>query len=200
MTTIEWNPLLTPNFYSNTYGSHAFYLDTRYYEVNDKGSHTLVSSDQATTSKNYVSYSHGVFLRNAHGQEILLGTEKLTWRTIGGSIDLTLYSGPTQREVTKDYQLSTIGLPAMQQYFTFGYHQCRWGYTNWSEVEDVVANFQKFEIPLENIWYVDTNQISIPPSTVLADPLPGTTLTTCMATVTLTMTRTAILMKRELCS
>lgn len=113
-------------------------------------------SDMADASKNYVSYSHGVFLRNAHGQEILLGTEKLTWRTLGGSIDLTLYAGPTQTEVTKDYQLSTIGLPAMQQYFTFGYHQCRWGYANWSQVEEVVANFQKFEIPLENIWYVNT--------------------------------------------
>lgn len=152
---IEQSPVLTANHYRNTYGSHAFYLDTRYYEVNGKGSHTLVSSDLASTSKNYVSYSHGVFLRNAHGQEILLGTEKLTWRTIGGSIDLTLYAGPTQTEVTKDYQLSTVGLPAMQQYFTFGYHQCRWGYQNWSEVEDVVANFQKFEIPLENIWYVE---------------------------------------------
>ncbi|KAI2787723.1 Alpha-glucosidase [Penicillium oxalicum] len=136
----------------NTYGSHAFYLDTRYYEVNGHGHHTLISSDQAKAHKNYASYSHGVFLRNAHGQEVLLGDEKLTWRTLGGSIDLTFYAGPTQREVTKDYQLSTIGLPAMQQYFTFGYHQCRWGYSNWSQVAEVVANFQKFEIPLENIW------------------------------------------------
>lgn len=120
-----------------------------------------MSSDMADASKSYASYSHGVFLRNAHGQEILLGTDKLTWRTLGGSIDLTLYSGPTQTEVTKDYQLSTIGLPAMQQYFTFGYHQCRWGYHNWSEVEDVVANFQKFEIPLENIWYVDMKRPSL---------------------------------------
>ncbi|KAF7712730.1 Alpha-glucosidase [Penicillium ucsense] len=137
---------------ANLYGSHAFYLDTRYYEVNGHGHHTLVSSDQAKANKNYVSYSHGVFLRNAHGQEVLLGDKKLTWRTLGGSVDLTFYAGPTQHEVTKDYQMSTIGLPAMQQYFTFGYHQCRWGYSNWSQVEEVVANFQKFEIPLENIW------------------------------------------------
>lgn len=54
--------------------------------------------------------------------------------------------------MTSNYQVSTVGLPAMQQYFTFGYHQCRWGYTNWTEVKDVVANFEKFEIPLENMW------------------------------------------------
>lgn len=127
-------------------------MDTRYYEVDSQGTHTLVSSDAADPNKDYVSYSHGVFLRNAHGQEILTGTDKVTWRTIGGNIDLTFYSGPTQPEVTSNYQVSTVGLPAMQQYFTFGFHQCRWGYSNWSVVEDVVANFEKFQIPLENIW------------------------------------------------
>ncbi|KAJ5669399.1 hypothetical protein N7462_010469 [Penicillium macrosclerotiorum] len=134
------------------YGSHPFYLDTRYYEVGQGNSHTLVGSDQTDHSKTYVSYSHGVYLRNAHGQEIITSPQNLTWRTLGGSIDLTFYSGPSQAEVTREYQLSTVGLPAMQQYFTFGYHQCRWGYQNWSVLEDVVANFQKFEIPLENIW------------------------------------------------
>jgi alpha-glucosidase len=139
-------------YLSNIYGSHPFYLDTRYYEVDAKGGHTLVSSEAADQSKDYVSYSHGVFLRNAHGQEILTGADKLTWRTIGGNIDLTFYSGPTQPEVTKNYQISTVGLPAMQQYFTFGFHQCRWGYHNWSETAEVLANFEKFQIPLDNIW------------------------------------------------
>ncbi|KAJ5292072.1 hypothetical protein N7478_001323 [Penicillium angulare] len=137
---------------SNIYGTHPFYLDTRYYEIDDQSNRTPVSSDDADPEKDYTSYSHGVFLRNAHGQEILTGAQNLTWRTLGGSIDLTFYEGPTQPEVTTNYLKSTIGLPAMQQYFTFGYHQCRWGYSNWSMVEDVVANFEKFEIPLENIW------------------------------------------------
>lgn len=76
----------------------------------------------------------------------------LIWRTLGGSIDLTFYSGPSQAEVTKSYLTSIDALPAMQQYFTLGYHQCRWGYQNWSVVEDVVDNFAKFGIPLENMW------------------------------------------------
>ena len=98
----------------NIYGSHPFYLDTRY----------------TNTSKGSSSYSHGVFLRNAHGQEILLRPDNITWRTIGGSIDLYFFSGPDQPSVTRQYQ-EIIGLPVMQQYFTFGYHQCRWGYHNW---------------------------------------------------------------------
>jgi alpha-glucosidase len=94
-----------------------------------------------------------VYLRNAHAQEVKLQPDSLTWRTIGGSIDLYFYAGPSQTAVTQNYQVSTIGLPAMQQYFTLGYHQSRWGYRNWAELEDVVDNFEKFKIPLETIWY-----------------------------------------------
>ena len=151
-----WLPGRPPayNSISNVYGSHPFYLDTRYYEVDEQGKHTIVASDKADQSKDYVSYSHGVFSRNAHGQEVITKPEALKWRTLGGSIDLTFYSGPSQAEVTKNYQLSTIGLPALQQYFTLGFHQCRWGYNNWTELEDVVNNFERFGIPLETIWYV----------------------------------------------
>ena len=48
--------------------------------------------------------------------------------------------------------MSAIGLPGMQQYFTFGFHQCRWGYENWTVLQSVVDNYEKFGIPLENIW------------------------------------------------
>ncbi|KZF21148.1 glycoside hydrolase family 31 protein [Xylona heveae TC161] len=139
----------------NLYGQHPFYLDTRYYQVdNSTGNLTLITSpaNETDATADYVSYSHGLFLRNSHGQEILLHPQNITWRTIGGSIDLYFYAGPTQPEVTRNYQVSTVGLPAMQQYFTFGYHQCRWGYHNWSELADVVSNFERFQIPLENIW------------------------------------------------
>ncbi|KAH3374626.1 hypothetical protein KXV52_009106 [Aspergillus fumigatus] len=137
---------------SNIYGQHPFYLDTRYYTKGANGSYSLVNADEADLSEDHESFSHGVFLRNAHGQEVLLQPRNITWRTIGGSIDLTFYSGPTQADVTKSYQLSTIGLPAMQQYSALGYHQCRWGYQNWSQLEEVVNNFERFEIPLEYIW------------------------------------------------
>ncbi|KAF4301915.1 putative alpha-glucosidase protein [Botryosphaeria dothidea] len=138
----------------NIYGSHPFYLDTRYFEIDSAtGNLTYVSNtSDAASNASYVSYSHGVFLRNAHGQEILLRPENVTWRTLGGSIDLFFFDGPSQPEVTKQYQYGAIGLPAMQQYFTFGFHQCRWGYANWSQFEEVVDNFVKFEIPLENLW------------------------------------------------
>ncbi|GLA57182.1 hypothetical protein AtubIFM54640_003307 [Aspergillus tubingensis] len=137
----------------NIYGQHPFYLDTRYYKGDrQNGSYVPVKSSETDASQKYISLSHGVFLRNSHGLEILLRPQKLIWRTLGGGIDLTFYSGPNPADVTRQYLTSTVGLPAMQQYSTLGFHQCRWGYNNWSDLADVVANFEKFEIPLEYIW------------------------------------------------
>ena len=126
----------------NLYGSHPFYVDTRYYKQDD-GKLTLVTSNQTDPSADYVSYSHGVYNRNSHGQEILLRATNVTWRTIGGSMDFYFYEGPTVKEVVSSHLKANQALPAMQQYFTFGYHQCRWGYTSWKQLQEVVDNVSR---------------------------------------------------------
>lgn len=143
----------------NIYGSHPFYLETRYFEKNGHGNGTRKALTQSVLNQRsfnnkrsegspYESYSHGVYFRNLHGQEVVLKPNNMTWRTLGGSIDLFFFEGPTQADVTKAYQTSAIGLPAMQQYWTFGYHQCRWGYRNWTEAREVVETMKKFDIPM----------------------------------------------------
>ncbi|KAJ5144321.1 hypothetical protein N7476_004870 [Penicillium atrosanguineum] len=150
---IEFVTTLPENY--NVYASersHPFYLDTRYFEVNKvSGEQTYVANTTNATAE-YNSYSHGVSSRNAHAQEVLLEPSGITWRALGGNIGLYFYSGPTQKEVTQSYQASAIGFPAMQQYFAFGYHQCRWGYANWSQLQDIVDNFENFSLSLETIW------------------------------------------------
>ena len=138
---------------TNLYGSHPFYLQTKYFEVGDDNSTTLVTEPVNATlaTNNYTSSSHAVYLRNAHGMEVLMQPTNVTWRTLGGSLDLYFFSGPTQPEVTQQY-LSVIGLPGLQNYWGFGFHQCRWGYENWTVTEDVVNNYERFGIPLETIW------------------------------------------------
>lgn len=137
----------------NLYGSHPFYLQTKYFEVGDDNSTRLVTEelDASEATGNYSSSTHGLYFRNAHGMEVLLRADNVTWRTLGGSIDLYFFSGPTQPDVTQQY-LEVIGLPALQTYWGFGFHQCRWGYQNWSVTEEVVNNYKKFGIPLETIW------------------------------------------------
>lgn len=138
---------------ANLYGSHPFYLQTKYFEIGDDNSSTLVTEPVNTTdtTANYTSFTHGVYLRNAHGMEVLLHPTNVTWRTLGGSIDLYFFSGPSQPDVTQQY-LGVIGLPVLQNYWGFGFHQCRWGYENWTVTEDVVNNYERFGIPLETIW------------------------------------------------
>jgi len=83
---------------SNLYGTHPFYLETRY--------------DNASSS----STSHGVYARNAHGQDWLLRADNITYRTIGGSFDMYFLSGDTPKQVIKQYQ-EIVGLPVMQMYW-----------------------------------------------------------------------------------
>ncbi|KJR80878.1 alpha-glucosidase [Sporothrix schenckii 1099-18] len=136
----------------NIYGSHPFYLDTRYF---DKATGKYAANATAGCSSSptaYESYTHGVFLRNAHPQEVLLRESNITWRALGGEIDLYFYAGPSAPDVMQSYQQTTVGLPALQQYFAFGYHQSRWGYENWTVLQGVVDNFKAADIPLETIW------------------------------------------------
>jgi alpha-glucosidase len=128
----------------NLYGSHPFYLDTRYYTVDNTGTRKLATGAGLGPELEYESFSHGVYLRNAHGQEVILAPQSITWRTLGGSIDLYFFDGPTQPEVTSQYQQTAIGLPAMQSYWTFGFHQCRWGYRNWTELRQVLLIFKRY--------------------------------------------------------
>jgi len=142
----------------NLYGSHPFYLETRYFEKGGNGSRTPLKQSEMQqsnfgyeskpTGSKYESLSHGVYYRNTHGMEVVMKPDHLSWRTLGGAIDLFFYDGPSQPEVTKEYQKSAIGLPAMQQYWTFGFHQCRWGYRNWTELREVVETMRAFNIPM----------------------------------------------------
>lgn len=94
----------------------------------------------------------------AHGQEWLLRNNTLTYRTLGGSFDFYFLSGQkddgssSALTAISQFQVGVIGTPAMQQYWTFGYHQARWGYENISVMENLVSSFREANIPLECVW------------------------------------------------
>lgn len=94
----------------------------------------------------------------AHGQEWLLRNNSITYRTLGGSFDLYFFSGQTDNgqstalETIAQFHTQGIGTPAMQMYWTFGFHQARWGYENISVVQGVVDGYRNADIPLECLW------------------------------------------------
>ncbi|CAN6674786.1 hypothetical protein TRVA0_065S00342 [Trichomonascus vanleenenianus] len=116
---------------ANLYGTHPVYMEER----RDNGDYAV----------------HGVYLRNAHSQEIIVGEEELKWRVLGGSIELYFFSGPSPNEVIRQYQ-RVIGLPAMHQYWTLGYHHSRYGMKSADDFWDRVEKHREHGIPLETMW------------------------------------------------
>ena len=57
-----------------------------------------------------------------------------------GVLDFYFFLGPEPEAVIQQYQ-EVIGRPHMPPYWALGFHQCRWGYHDLQEVEDVVSNY-----------------------------------------------------------
>ncbi|EIM82359.1 alpha-glucosidase [Stereum hirsutum FP-91666 SS1] len=118
---------------TNLYGNHPIYFEHR------------------TTG------THGVFLLNSNGMDIKIVEDEdsgsLEYNVIGGVLDLYFLAGsesdPT--EVARQYA-EVVGTPAEVPYWSFGLHQCRFGYQNFVDVADVITNYSAAGIPLETMW------------------------------------------------
>jgi len=121
----------------NLYGSHPFYIEI----IDGK--------------------AYGFLLKNSHGMEFSIKDGLMRIQVIGGNFDMYFFMGPTMEDVTKQYY-KVIGAPALFPYWSLGWHQCRYGYKTIEDVQNVVDNYKKNNIPLDTMWididYMENNK------------------------------------------
>lgn len=81
----------------------------------------------------------------------------VTWTFPGSRADLYLIPAASLKDAAKAYARLTGAAPVPPRW-TFGYLQSRWGWTNHTDVEDALKQFQKLKIPVDAFvfdfeWY-----------------------------------------------
>jgi len=96
--------------------------------------------------------AHGVFLFNSNAMDVIIQPKPaITFRTVGGILDIFFFTGPTPNDVIRQFT-ELVGRPIMPPYWSLGFHLCRWGYGTIEQMEKVDKRMEDNQIPLDTQW------------------------------------------------
>ncbi|KAK2959203.1 putative Lysosomal alpha-glucosidase [Blattamonas nauphoetae] len=95
---------------------------------------------------------HGILFLNTYPMQVSLENGSLTYRSMGGKLDIYIFMGPTQKDVMTQYT-DLIGRPCLVPSWSMGFHHCRWGYRSLTEVETRYEDHKKAGIPVDCMWF-----------------------------------------------
>jgi len=155
---------------SNIYG-----FGERAYKLNlgPDGTYSLLTKDNSgtedgTSGNNAYGYHpvylqreksnqfHMNLLRSSTPMDVQIKSGKtLTYKVVGGIFDFNFFVGEendsSPETVVKQYH-QYLGGWILQPFWSFGYHQCRYGYKSIEELNNVLSNFSAYSLPLDVIW------------------------------------------------
>jgi alpha-glucosidase len=108
-------------------------------------------------------FYHIIVLRTANPMEVeYVKGESLRFKVVGGIVELKfIFGGANPREAIEKYHRYVNGW-ALHPFWSSGWHQSRWGYKSSQELLEVVANYTKYNLPLDVMWsdldYMDSRK------------------------------------------
>lgn len=101
-----------------------------------------------------LDHTYGIFFDNSFRSYFDMGNkykDRIFFGANGGQIQYYFIFGDNIKDVVSKYTLLT-GKMEMPPLWSLGYQQCRFSYFSKKEVEDLIKNFEKKEIPIDAIY------------------------------------------------
>lgn len=96
---------------------------------------------------------HIVLFRSSNAMDVTMNDGKdIRFRVAGGIVDLVFILGDRNPETAIKQYHEYIGKWVMMPFWSMGWHQSRWGYTNLNTLKQKVDMYREIRAPIDVIW------------------------------------------------
>ena len=135
------------------------------------GTYTIWARDEAAVNENgrgggnlYGQHPVGLFrgkektfymslLRNSNAMDIILDSEpSLTYKVIGGVIDLVYFVGDKSPETCLRAYYKYLGGYTLMPFWAMGYHHSKLGFSRSAQLVNTIEFYSRLQIPIDAVW------------------------------------------------